>query len=268
MEGCTHVFTFAAESHVDRSLMAGEQGAGAFVQTDVFGVYVLLEEAKRAAVQKFVQISTDEVYGDVESGHSQESDGLQPRSPYAASKAGGELLARSYFVSHKVPVVITRGSNTFGPYQYPEKLIPVFVTNAMDDKPLPLYGDGLQKRDWLFVEDHCSGVLLAAEQGEAGQAYNIGGGNERTNREITHRVLELLGKPENLIQHVTDRPGHDRRYALDCSKIKVLGWQPEYSFEEAIRRTAEWYKAHQDWWRPIKGDASYQEYYKANYHKR
>jgi dTDP-glucose 4,6-dehydratase len=268
MAGCTHVFNFAAESHVDRSLMAGAEGAGAFVQTDVFGVYVLLEEAKRQGVQRFVQVSTDEVYGDVESGHSVETDGLAPRSPYSASKAGGELLARSYFVSHGVPVVITRGSNTYGPYQYPEKLIPVFVTNAIDDVQLPLYGDGLQKRDWLFVEDHVSGVLFAGENGEPGEAYNIGGGNERTNREITHKILELLGKPETLIKHVTDRPGHDRRYALDTNKIKALGWQPKYSFEEAVKRTVEWYQSREDWWRPIKSGQSYQEYYQANYSKR
>lgn len=266
MDGCTHVFNFAAESHVDRSLMAGD--AGAFVQTDVYGVYVLLEEARRRGVQRFVQVSTDEVYGDVETGYSKEADGLAPRSPYAASKAGGELLARSYFVSHNMPVVITRGSNTFGPFQYPEKLIPVFVTNAIDDQQLPLYGDGLQKRDWLFVDDHCCGVLLAGENGEPGEAYNIGGGNEHTNREITYKVLELLGKPESLIKHVADRPGHDRRYALDCAKIKALGWQPQYSFEDAIKRTVEWYRTREDWWRPIKTGEAYREYYQSNYAKR
>jgi dTDP-glucose 4,6-dehydratase len=268
MQGCTHVFNFAAESHVDRSLMEGAAGAGAFVQTDVFGVYVLLEEARRKNVQRFIQVSTDEVYGDVETGHSVESDGLNPRSPYSAAKAGGELLARTYFVSHDVPVIITRGSNTFGPYQYPEKLIPVFVTNAIDDEQLPLYGDGLQKRDWLFVEDHCSGVLLAGEQGIAGEAYNIGGGNETTNREITHKILELLEKPETLIKHVTDRPGHDRRYALDCAKINALGWKPKYSFGDAMARTVEWYKAREDWWRPIKSGEAYRAYYESNYAKR
>lgn len=268
MQGCTHVFNFAAESHVDRSLMEGAEGAGAFVQTDVFGVYVLLEEARRQNVQRFVQVSTDEVYGDVETGHSVESDGLNPRSPYSAAKAGGELLARTYFVSHGVPVIITRGSNTFGPYQYPEKLIPVFVTNAIDDAQLPLYGDGQQKRDWLFALDHCNGVLLAGEKGVAGEAYNVGGGNETTNREITSHILELLGKPETLIKHVTDRPGHDRRYALDCSKIKSLGWQPQYSFEDAIKRTVEWYKSREDWWRPIKSGEAYRAYYESNYAKR
>jgi dTDP-glucose 4,6-dehydratase len=268
MNGCTHVLNFAAESHVDRSLMGGEAGAGAFVQTDVFGVYVLLEEARRQNVMRFVQVSTDEVYGDVETGYSKESDGLNPRSPYSAAKAGGELLAHSYFVSHQVPVIITRGSNTFGPYQYPEKLIPVFVTNAIDDQALPLYGDGLQKRDWLFVEDHCSGVLLAAEKGTPGEAYNIGGGNETTNREITSRILQLLGKSQSLIKHVADRPGHDRRYALDCAKIKALGWQPQYSFDDALKHTVEWYKSREDWWRPIKSGEAYRTYYQANYARR
>jgi dTDP-glucose 4,6-dehydratase len=267
MEGCTHVFNFAAESHVDRSLMAGAEGAGAFVQTDVFGVYVLLEEAKRSKV-RFVQVSTDEVYGDVEDGYSKEMDNLAPRSPYSASKAGGELLAHSYFVSHNVPVIITRGSNTFGPYQYPEKLIPVFVTNALDDAQLPLYGDGLQKRDWLFVDDHCSGILLAGEKGQPGEAYNVGGGNEHTNREITYKILELLSKPESLIKHVADRPGHDRRYALDCSKLNALGWKPQLSFSAAIERTVEWYKHREDWWRPIKSGQAYQAYYGANYASR
>jgi len=268
MQGCTHVFNFAAESHVDRSLMGGEEGAGAFVQTDVFGVYVLLEAAKRFEVEKFIQVSTDEVYGDVETGHSVETDPLVPRSPYSSAKAGGELIARSYFISHGVPVIITRGSNTFGPYQFPEKLIPLFVTNAIDDKQLPIYGDGLQRRDWLYVEDHCSGILAASEKGEIGQAYNVGGGNERTNREITYEILELTGKPESLIKQVADRLGHDRRYALDCEKLKSLGWTPNHSFENAIARTIEWYKSREDWWRPITSGESYKEYYGSNYEKR
>lgn len=268
VEGCTHVFNFAAESHVDRSLMAGEEGAGAFVQTDVFGVYVLLEAARKFGVGKFVQVSTDEVYGDVETGHSVETDPLEPRSPYSSAKAGGELLARSYFVSHGVPVVVTRGSNTFGPYQFPEKLIPLFVTNAIDDKPLPLYGDGLQRRDWLYVEDHCSGILLASEKGEAGQAYNLGGGNERTNHEITTKILELTDKPKTLIKQVADRPGHDRRYALDCARLRGLGWHPQHSFEEAMQQTVAWYQSREDWWRPITSGESYQQYYGQNYEKR
>ena len=268
MQDCDIVVNFAAESHVDRSLMGDPQHAGAFVQTDVYGVYVLLEEAKRQNVSCFVQVSTDEVYGHVPEGYSRESDPLEPRSPYSAAKAGGELLARSYFVSHGLPVVTTRGSNTFGPFQYPEKLLPLFVTNAMDDVSLPLYGDGLQRRDWLFVEDHCRGIMLCAEKGKPGEAYNIGGGNEHNNREITDTILRLLDKPRSLIQHVADRPGHDRRYALNCNKIKDLGWQTQQPFEDAVQATVEWYRANQSWWRPLKNDVDYQEYYKRNYQGR
>jgi dTDP-glucose 4,6-dehydratase len=268
MEDCTMVFNFAAETHVDRSLIGDIEHAGAFVQTDVFGVYVLLEEAKRQGVQRFLQVSTDEVYGHVSEGHSTEDDPVQPRSPYAASKAGGELIARSYFVSHQMPILITRGSNNFGPFQFPEKLMPLFITNAMDDQPLPLYGDGLQQRDWIYVEDHCRAILLCAENGQVGEIYNIGGGNEHTNRDITHLILRLLGKPESLIQPVADRPGHDRRYALNCDKIKALGWQPQYPFEQAMAATVEWYCTHEDWWRPLKESTTYQQYYGRNYSQR
>lgn len=258
--GCDAIVNFAAESHVDRSLL----GAGDFVQTDVFGVYVLLEAA-RAQNAKFLQVSTDEVYGDVETGHSVESDGLEPRSPYAASKAGGELLAKSYFVSHGLDVIITRGSNTFGPRQYPEKLMPLFITNALQGLPLPLYGDGLQKRDWLYVEDHARGVLHALENGAAGEAYNIGGGNERTNREVTTAILGSLGLDDSLLRHVADRPGHDRRYALDSGKLKAMGWQPRFAWDEAVAQTAAWYQGNETWWRSIRDDAEYQDFYKANY---
>jgi dTDP-glucose 4,6-dehydratase len=268
MQGCDMVFNFAAESHVDRSLMGDPEHAGAFVQTDVYGVYVLLEEAKRQNVSCFLQVSTDEVYGHVPEGYSHESDPLEPRSPYSASKAGGELIARSYFVSHDMPIITTRGSNTFGPYQYPEKLLSLFITNAIDDLPLPMYGDGLQRRDWLFVEDHCRGVLLAAENGKPGEVYNVGGGNERTNREITESILRLLDKSHSLVQHVVDRPGHDRRYALNCDKIKTLGWQTQQPFEDALELTVEWYRENESWWRPLKTDADYQEYYKRNYQQR
>ena len=198
-------------------------------------------------------------------GHSVETDSLLPRSPYAASKAGGELIARSYFVSHGVPVVITRGSNNFGPYQFPEKLIPLFITNAIDDKPLPLYGDGMQMRDFIFAEDHCRGILLCAEHGKAGEAYNIGGGNEHTNREITDLILHLLHKEKSLIQHVEDRPGHDRRYSLNCDKAHGLGWHPQMTFDDAFRVTLAWYRKHEEWWRPIKEGADYQAYYQKNY---
>ena len=268
MEDCTMVFNFAAESHVDRSLMGDPEHAGAFVQTDVYGVYVLLEEAKRRGIKRFLQVSTDEVYGHVPEGYSLETDPLEPRSPYSASKAGGELIARSYFVSHDMPIITTRGSNTFGPYQYPEKLLPLFVNNALDDLALPMYGDGLQCRDWLFVEDHCRGILLAAEKGEPGEAYNVGGGNERNNREITQTILRLLDKPESLIRRIADRPGHDRRYALNCDKIKALGWQPSHDFEVNMAATVKWYREHEAWWRPLKSDAEYQQYYQRNYQER
>jgi len=268
MRGCQMVFNFAAESHVDRSLMGDPAHAGAFVQTDVYGVYVLCEAAKSAGVERFVQVSTDEVYGDVEQGSSLETDALRPRSPYSASKAGGELVAQSYYVSHGLPVVTTRGSNTFGPYQFPEKLIPLFVTNAIDNQPLPLYGDGLQRRDWIFAEDHARGILLAGEKGNPGEAYNIGGGNERYNRDVTHRILDLLGKPETLIKHVADRPGHDRRYSVDCAKIKALGYKPYRSFEASLELTVNWYLEHQDWWRHIRDGEDYQSYYRRNYAER
>jgi dTDP-glucose 4,6-dehydratase len=235
------------------------------VQTDVYGVYILLEEARRQNVDLFLQISTDEVYGDVEEGHSVESDPLSPRSPYSAAKAGGELMARSYGISHGLPVIITRGSNNFGPYQYPEKLIPLFITNAIDDQPLPLYGDGLQRRDWILAEDHCRGVLIAVEQGTAGETYNVGGGNEKNNREITYAILELLGKPESLIRPVQDRPGHDRRYALSTDKIRGLGYAPQRSFEEDLAATVQWYQQNQSWWRPLKSDSEYRKYYEKNY---
>ncbi len=265
MDGCSWVFNFAAETHVDRSLIEGAEHAGSFIQTNTYGVYVLLEEAKRRNIERFLHVSTDEVYGDVHHGHSVETDALLPRSPYAASKAGGELIARSYFVSHDLPVVITRGSNNFGPYQFPEKLMPLFITNAMDDLPLPLYGDGLQQRDFIYAEDHCRGILLCAEEGEAGEAYNIGGGNEHTNREITYGILGLLNKPESLIKHVADRPGHDRRYSLSCDKISALGWRPQHSFEDAFRTTVMWYRNQEAWWRPIKSGEDYQAYYRKNY---
>jgi dTDP-glucose 4,6-dehydratase len=268
MENCDAVFNFAAESHVDRSLMSGAAGAGAFVQTDVFGVYVLLEEAKKRGVEKFVQVSTDEVYGDVETGYSDEEDALCPRSPYSAAKAGGELLARSYFVSHQLPVVITRGSNTFGPRQYPEKLLPLFVTNAIDDLPLPLYGDGLQKRDWLHVDDHARGILLAAEKGENGEAYNLGGGNERTNREITNSILRVLAKPETLVRRIEDRPGHDRRYAVNSAKAESLGWNRSRDFDADLEATIRWYESNENWWRPLKSDTEYKAYYQKNYDAR
>ena len=268
MDGCEMVFNFAAESHVDRSLMGDPELAGAFVQTDVYGVYALCEEAKKRGVERFIQVSTDEVYGDVESGHSVETDPLAPRSPYAASKAGGELIARSYFISHGLPVIITRGSNTFGPFQFPEKLIPLMTTNAIDDKQLPIYGDGMQRRDWIYALDHALGILIAGEKGTPGEAYNVGGGNEKYNKEIVARILELTGKSDDLIKHVEDRAGHDRRYALNFEKIKSLGYAPRHTFDDAMRETVAWYQARQDWWRAIRDGDDYRDYYARQYDKR
>lgn len=268
MDGCDMVFNFAAESHVDRSLMGDPNLAGAFVQTDVYGVYVLCEAAKKAGVSRFIQVSTDEVYGDVEHGYSLETDPLEPRSPYAASKAGGELIARSYFISHGLPVITTRGSNTFGPYQFPEKLIPLMTTNAMDDGQLPIYGDGLQRRDWIYALDHALGILIAGEHGIPGEAYNVGGGNERFNKDVVFDILRLLDKPESLIKHVEDRAGHDRRYALSFDKIKSLGYAPRFEFESALGQTVKWYQERQDWWRPIRDGDDYRDYYNRQYGKR
>jgi len=254
------VVNFAAETHVDRSILE----PGGFVRTDVVGTSVLLEAARACGVKRFVQVSTDEVYGDVSSGRSKESDPLAPRSPYSASKAGGDLLALSYFTTYRFPVMVTRGSNTFGPNQYPEKFIPLFVTNAIEEQPLPLYGDGLQQRDWLYVQDHCEGIALVLAKGEPGQAYNVGVGEERPNREVAETILDLLGKPLSLIRHVTDRPGHDRRYALDCGKIANLGWSPRFPFGEALKSTVAWYRDNAWWWQKIKS-GEFRAYYEKMY---
>jgi dTDP-glucose 4,6-dehydratase len=257
------VFHFAAETHVDRAIA----GAGAFIKTDVIGTYVLLEAARTAPdLRRFVQISTDEVYGSVPTGHSVETDELKPRNPYSASKAAADRLAYSFWATYGVPVVITRASNNYGPRQFPEKVIPLFVTNALENQQLPMYGDGGQSRDWLHVLDHCRGVDMAAERGTSGEVYNIGGGNEVMNRDLAHTILSLLGKPTTLIRHVTDRPGHDRRYALDCAKLKALGWTPEINFEQGLRQTVQWYRDNPWWWVPIKHhDASYKAFYEAQY---
>jgi dTDP-glucose 4,6-dehydratase len=257
---CDAVVNFAAETHVDRSLLE----PGSFILTDVYGTFVLLEAARKAKVSRFVQVSTDEVYGSVETGSSTETDPLDPRSPYSASKAGGDLMALAYFASHGLPTCVTRGSNTYGPYQYPEKLIPLFVTNAIDDLPLPLYGDGKNVRDWLYVEDHCSGIDTVLHRGVPGEIYNVGGGNERNNLEITGTILDTLDKPWSLVQPVADRPGHDRRYSLDCSKIRTLGWTPQHPFDLALPATVRWYAEHEEWWRPLKS-GEYMQYYRLNY---
>ncbi|HZK67269.1 MAG TPA: dTDP-glucose 4,6-dehydratase [Chloroflexota bacterium] len=254
------ILNFAAETHVDRSIL----DAGGFVQTDVQGTLVLLEAARKQGVKRFLQVSTDEVYGDVPVGSSQEMDPLRPRSPYSASKAGGELMVQAYFTTYELPVLITRGSNNYGPYQYPEKLIPVLISNALDGQQLPIYGDGRQIRDWLYVLDHCSAIDTVLHHGEPGEAYNVGGGNERFNLEISHRVLDLLGKPESLLRFVKDRPGHDRRYSVDCSKLRTLGWEPTRDFDQGLEETVRWYVENESWWRPLKS-GEYLEYYRANY---
>ena len=255
------VVNFAAETHVDRSLL----DPGSFINTDVYGVHVLLEAVRQAGGKaRFLQVSTDEVYGSVEQGSSREDDPLHPRSPYSASKAGGEMMVMAYHVTYELPVLITRGSNNYGPYQYPEKLIPVLITNAMDDQELPIYGDGQQIRDWLYVLDHCSGIDAVLHHGEVGEAYNVGGGNERVNLDIAGQVLELLGKPRSLLRFVKDRPGHDRRYSLDCSKLRSLGWEPARNFEAGLAETVRWYVQNEAWWRPLKS-GEYWEYYQKNY---
>jgi dTDP-glucose 4,6-dehydratase len=262
--GVEAVVNFAAETHVDRSI----QHADAFVDTDVKGLYVLLEAARSRGLERFLHVSTDEVYGSIESGSFKESDPLEPSSPYAASKAGGELMAKAFERTFGYRILITRGSNTYGPYQYPEKVIPLFVTNALDNLPLPLYGDGLNVRDWLYVGDHCAGIDLALREGTPGEAYNLGADQERTNLELTRRILELLGKGEELIEFVKDRPGHDRRYSVNSTKVRALvGWKPQVSFEDGLARTVAWYRANESWWRKIK-DGSYREYYRQMYGNR
>ena len=257
------VVHFAAETHVDRSILS----AGEFITTDVFGTFVLLEAAREAqALRRFIQISTDEVYGSVPTGSSRESDELKPRNPYSASKAGADRLAYSYWATYQVPVVITRASNNYGPYQFPEKVIPLFVTNAIDDIQVPLYGDGLNERDWLHVEDHCRAVDLLIDAGENGEVYNIGGGNDVRNLDLTHRILQLAGKDESLIRYVADRPGHDRRYSLDTTKLRGLGWTPRIEFDSGLAATVEWYRQNEWWWRPIKdGDPAFRAYYDTQY---
>ena len=258
------IVNFAAETHVDRSLME----PGSFIQTDVYGTYVLLEAAKRFDLERYHQISTDEVYGQVLEGRSKESDRLETRSPYSASKAGGDLMVLAYHESWGLPVTITRGSNNIGPYQYPEKVVPLFATNAIDDKPLPVYGDGQQMRDYQYVLDHCEGIDVVLHGGALGEIYNVGTGEEMTNLEMTRIVLETLGKPDSLVQHVEDRPGHDRRYALDVSKLKALGGESRHSCAEAVAKTARWYAENEWWWRPIKSGALYEAYYEKQYGKR
>ncbi|MBU0606212.1 MAG: dTDP-glucose 4,6-dehydratase [Candidatus Omnitrophica bacterium] len=241
------VINFAAESHVDRSIT----DPGVFVRTNVLGTYTLLEAARKAGVELFCQISTDEVYGSVGKGFSKEIDVLDPRSPYSASKAGADLLVRSYFVTFKLPVAITRSSNNFGPYQYPEKIIPLFITNLMAGKKVPVYADGMNMRDWLYVVDNCEAIDVVLHRGSAGEIYNIGIGGETTNLALTKMLLDILGKDESSIEFVKDRPGHDKRYALDVSKLKALDWKPRHEFKAALEETVAWYKDNEAWWRRL-----------------
>jgi dTDP-glucose 4,6-dehydratase len=260
IQGVEVVVNLAAETHVDRSIHTPD----AFVRTDVVGTAVLLAAAHRHGVRRFVQVSTDEVYGPIASGHAGEDDALHPTSPYSASKAGGDLQVLAWHRTYEMDAIVTRGANTYGPRQYPEKLIPLFVTNALDGEPLPLYGDGRQVRDWIHVEDHCEGIWAAMERGEPGGVYNIGGGHSADNLEITRRILELTGRDEGLIRHVADRPGHDRRYALDTARLRALGWTPARSFPEGLAETVAWYRENESWWRPIKS-GEYRSWYDAQY---
>jgi len=253
----------AAETHVDRSNL----GADDFLRTNVTGTYTLLEAAREKKVGRFVLVSTDEVYGSIAEGAARETDVLNPSNPYSASKAAGDLLARAYWLTHRLPVLITRSSNNFGPYQYPEKVIPLFVTNALENQPLPLYGDGRNVRDWLYVLDNCAAIDLVLRKGQEGEIYNIGGGNEVENVALTRAILNLLSKPETFIKRVNDRPGHDRRYALDSSKVQELGWGPAHTFAAALETTVEWYRTHDFWWKPIKSGA-FKAYYASQYSAR
>jgi dTDP-glucose 4,6-dehydratase len=263
LRGADAVVNFAAESHVDRSLMEPD----AFLRTDVFGVFTLLEAVRELGVPRFLHVSTDEVYGSLATGSARETDPLRPSNPYSASKAGGDLLALAYWQTHRVPVLITRSSNNFGPYQYPEKVIPLFITNALDDQPLPLYGDGRNVRDWLYVADNCAAIDLVLRHGKDGEVYNVGGGHEVENIVLTREILRLVGKPETLITPVKDRPGHDRRYSLDSKKIRQLGWKPRHPFGRALAETVQWYRDHEAWWRPLKS-GEFRAYYARQYDKR
>jgi dTDP-glucose 4,6-dehydratase len=256
------IVNFAAESHVDRSILDPD----AFIRTDVYGTYSLLEAARRHHHRRFLQVSTDEVYGDVEAPQlSVESDPLRPRSPYSASKAGAEMQCLAYHATYGLPVVITRGSNTYGPFQYPEKIVPLFVTQALDGRPLPVYGDGGAVRDYLYVDDHARGIVTVLARGEPGAAYNLGQGAEPLNGlQVADLVLDLVGASPELIQHVQDRPGHDRRYALDSSRARSLGWAPELDFPSGMARTVTWYRQRRDWWEPIKS-GEFLEFYRRNY---
>jgi dTDP-glucose 4,6-dehydratase len=264
IQGADAVVNFAAETHVDRSIL----DAGAFLKTNIIGTQVLLDAALRHKTARFVHVSTDEVYGTIPKGHSKEGDRLEPNSPYAASKAASDLLVRSYVVTHKAPAIVTRASNNFGPYQYPEKALPLMITNWMDGLPFPLYGDGLQVRDWLYVVDHGRAIHTVLEKGSVGEIYNIGGAFSCNNRQLIERVRGLMGVSKDLINPVADRPGHDRRYALNCDKLYKLGFKHAFTFPEALERTIAWYRANEAWWRPLKKQGGYRAYYSKQYSPR
>jgi dTDP-glucose 4,6-dehydratase len=260
MAGCAAVINFAAETHVDRSILFPKD----FILTDVVGTFTLLEAAREFGVKKFVQVSTDEVYGSIEEGAFDEAARLDPTNPYSASKAGGDLLALAYAKTFGSPALVARSTNNYGPFQYPEKFIPLFITNALDGKPLPIYGDGLQARSWLHVRDNCEALALLLEKGEAGLVYNVGSDRALQNLDVTRRILKILGKGDELITYVKDRPAHDRRYAVSYERIRALGWEPRTPFEVGLEGTVRWYVEHEDWWRPLK-DAAFEEYYKRQY---
>ena len=260
LEGADAVVNFAAETHVDRSI----SGPQDFIRTDVLGTHTLLEAVRELGIARYVQISTDEVYGSTEAGSFTEESDLAPSSPYSASKAGADLLVLAYHRTYEAPVLITRSSNNYGPWQYPEKIIPLFITNAIDEQALPVYGDGLNVRDWLHVDDNCAGIDTVLRQGALGEVYNIGGGNEVENLAVTRGILELLGRSPELIRFVTDRPGHDRRYSIDCSKLQALGWHPATPFESGLESTVSWYRDNPDWWRKIKS-GEWRAYYEQQY---
>jgi dTDP-glucose 4,6-dehydratase len=261
LEGCDAIVNFAAESHVDRSI----EEPGHFIQTDVYGTYVLLEAARTEGVARYVQISTDEVYGSIEEGSFTEQSALDPSSPYSASKAGGDLLVSAYRQTYGMDSIVCRASNNYGPFQYPEKLIPLCVLNALNGDPLPVYGDGRQVRNWLYVEDFCHAIHTVLLGGRPGEAYNVGGPDECENLDVVRRILELTGRDKSLIEHVRDRPGHDRRYSLSSDKLRSeLGWKPEIRFDEGLERTVEWYRDNEWWWAPIRS-GEYREYYERHY---
>lgn len=260
MDGCDVVVNFAADSHVDRSIME----AADFIRTNVTGVHNILEAARELKSERVLLVSTDEVYGSIREGSFVETDPIHPRNPYSASKASGDMMGMAHFETFGTPVIITRGSNTYGPHQYPEKVLPLFVTNAIDDQPLPLYGDGSNVREWLYVEDHCSGIDCALRKGAPGEIYNVSSGHERPNLELTNRILELLGKGNDLIERVADRPGHDWRYSIDSSKLHGLGWELGMEWDAGIAATVKWYQENEWWWRKIK-DGEFKEYYEKQY---